>query len=362
MSVTETQWLRTRRYLERNRFELGVAAAGDYGDDERFFGTPLLTRSSFVPPDPIPLDAIELTLDARPAARPTSREYGAVLPAGERYRNYSDAYRELAVPARVLDNRETYRLTSADLATAPARLGFGLGRYFDGIDTGEAAAHAFAARRRGEDPGRIRDRIADPRDLSARPVNMAVSALTLRRDASTGDAEFFLHWRDPEKVAHAGGLFQVVPSGVFQASGEDACNRDNDFSLARFLAREYAEELGGRAEAYDNDDRGIDYTAWPFARDFLAHLSGGAIRAWCVGLGVDPLTYATDLIAVLVFDAGVFDSLFGQVVTENDEGRVLAGRPFTEAEVARLVARERMQAAGAGLLAAAWHHRSFILA
>jgi hypothetical protein len=72
---------------------------------------------------------------------------GAELPErpdGTRYRSYSEALRDLAAPA-VFENRPTYRLTEADL-TKP-RLAFTRGRYFDGVDTGEAAAHEYAATR-----------------------------------------------------------------------------------------------------------------------------------------------------------------------------------------------------------------------
>jgi hypothetical protein len=44
---------------------------------------------------------------------------------------------------------------------------------------------------------------------------VAISTLTLRRSAG-GDASFPLHWRDPAKVTHAGGLYQVIPVGIFQ--------------------------------------------------------------------------------------------------------------------------------------------------
>ena len=48
----------------------------------------------------------------------------------------------------MFENRPTYRLTEADL-TKP-RLAFTRGRYFDGVDTGEAAAHEYAAARLGQ--------------------------------------------------------------------------------------------------------------------------------------------------------------------------------------------------------------------
>lgn len=339
-SPDEREWLDVREYLQRNRYELGVEAAGEY--ENRAFGTPLLTRPDWLPETPIDLAGIRLTRKSGGSDVATSRAYGATLPTG--YDNYSDIFGRLAAP-RVFDNRPTYRLTDARLTESGGELAFSDGHYFDSLNTGEAAAHAYAARKLGRDGGSIRETIGDPCDPARRPVNLAVSALTLR-----GDAEFFLHWRDPAKVGHAGGLYQVVPSGVFQASA----GAEADFSLTRFLTREYAEELGGRDEEHGSE---FDYDNWPLA-DMVAD---GRARAWCLGLGVDPLTFATDLLAVVVFEPDAFDTLFGRVVTDNDEGRVLAGRPFTEAEIRRFVEHEPMQAAGAAILAGAWQHRQRLL-
>lgn len=360
---SERRWLEVRRFLERRRFELGVEAANEYGAHLRVSGTPLLTTPAWMPKAPIELDGIQLTLLDEDPERHSSSEYGAALPVasdGSSYEDYADVYQVLAAP-RVFENRSTYRLIKADLSTGSGNLVFGRGRYFDSLNTGEASAHAYAAATLGHDPGSIRRMIDDPCSLTQRPVNLAVSALTLRRDAATGYADFFLHWRDPGKVGHAGGLYQVVPSGVFQASGSGDWNHQNDFSLIRFLIRESAEELGGREEVYDNLDGALNYDEWQFARRLIDSLENGLVQAWCVGLGVDPLTFATDLLAVVVFDSAVFEELFGEVVPENDEGRVLSAKPFVEAEVMRLIERERMQAAGAALLAAGWQFRDLLL-
>ena len=245
------------------------------------------------------------------------------LPDGTRYRSYSEALRDLAAPA-VFENRPTYRLTEADL-TKP-RLAFTRGRYFDGVDTGEAAAHEYAATRlagrdehRRDEPGPVgpRARIADPCDLSRRPANLAITTLTLRFEAASGRAWFLLHWRDPAKVGHAGGMYQVIPVGVFQPSGEASWHEREDFSLWRCMLREFDEELRGSPE------RAMDYDTWPFARHMAAALDRGQIRAWCLGLGVDPLTYATDLLTVAVIDSRVFDELFSLDPRGNDEGSVL---------------------------------------
>jgi hypothetical protein len=87
----------------------------------------------------------------------------------------------------------------------------------------------------------------------------------------------------------------------------------------------------------------------------------GQVRAWCVGLGVDPLTFATDLLTVTVFDAAVYDEMFGALVRDNAEGTVLAARELDEATVAEMTGNKPMQAAGAALLALAFRHRSVLL-
>ena len=78
-------------------------------------------------------------------------------------------------------------------------------------------------------PAGLRASIGDPCDLRGRPANLAIAALTLRLDRATGRASFPLHWRDPAKVGHAGGLYQVIPVGVFQPAGEGAASERADF-------------------------------------------------------------------------------------------------------------------------------------
>lgn len=130
----------------------------------------------------------------------------------------------------MFENRGTYRLLEADLACDVPRLRFGRGRYFDSINTGEAAAHEYAASDLGQcGAGGLRDAIGGPCVPRRRPINVAISTLTIRHDHD--EATFYLHWRDPAKVGHAGGLYQVVPVGIFQPSGEAAWNERNDLSL-----------------------------------------------------------------------------------------------------------------------------------
>jgi hypothetical protein len=89
----------------------------------------------------------------------------------------------------------------------------------------------------------------------------------------------------------------------------------------------------------------VDYESWPFAVAMGEALRGGRIRAHCLGLGVDPLTFATDLLVAVVLEAPVFDALFGGWVAENEEGAVTE-RPFTATAIDGLP----MQAAGAALV------------
>ncbi len=304
----------------------------------------------------------------RPAALTALDRAAAPLlperPDGTRYLRYSDALRDLAAPA-VFENRVTYRLTEARLISGltpgASRLAFTRGRYFDGIDTGEAAAHEYAATRLGGRPAGLRALIADPCDLRRRPANLAISTLTLRLDRATGRASFLLHWRDPAKVGHAGGLYQVIPVGVFQPSGEAAWNERRDFSLWRSMIREFDEELRGRSEEYGSEASPVDYDSWPFARHMADALDRGQIRVWCLGLGADPLTYATDLLTVAVIDSGVFDELFSLSPRPNAEGSVLAAREFAAHVIDRIVTSEPVQAAGVAVLRLAWRHRETLI-
>lgn len=374
LTASERRWLDVRAELREHRFELGRNAVERAPDAARVGSTPLLTTSQWLPAEPIPLREIEL--EFRPEApyaglTGSEAEFDGVLPRGADGRRY-DSYSAAVVGldgGGAFENRGTYRLLDADLAGPGGRLAFGLGRYFDSMNVGDAYAHEYVDGGGGEGP--LRDALADPRDPALRPVNVAISTLTLRLDRGTGEATFVLHWRDPALVGHAGGLHQVLPVGVFQATAETPAHERHDFSLWRCMLREYAEELLGRPERYGEAGRLFDYDAWPFGARMTAGLGAGRIRAYCLGMGVDPLTLATDLLTVAVFDADLYDELFGQLVDTNDEGRVLSGVdgvdgvgdgiPFTAANVERFVRRERMQAAGAAVLERAWDHRGAIL-
>jgi len=372
-TASEAEWLRINAYCQRERHVLAVRAAAGYPPGLRLAGTPLFAPPAWRRPAPVPLDGVRL--EFRPdAPRPDVPDLAALVPAalptrgdGSRYRRFSDVIAELAAPS-VFENRPTYRLIEADLAgTGPGgpRLAFGRGRFFDGVDTGGAAAHEYAAAQlaaagaAGRCP--YRAALGGPAGLARRAAPLAVSALTLRHDRRAGTATFPLHYREPGKVSHAAGLYQVLPVGVFQPSGEAPWNEANDFSLWHGLLREYAEELLGADEEYGSELAPIDYQAWPLARAMTDGLAGGRVRAWCLGLGADPLTFAIDLLAVVVIDAPLYDDLFGDAVDANAEGRVTAARPFDRQSVGALLRDAPLQAAAEALLTVALEHRGNLL-
>jgi hypothetical protein len=365
---SEEQWLRVSDYLRGNRYSLAVEAAREYRDDARLAGTPLLSAPAWRLQAPIPLTSIRL--EFRPQTPPpVLPDLASVAPFalptrldGSRYRRYCDVIESLAAPA-VFENRPIYRLVSADLAGDEPRLTFARGRFFEGINVGGPAAFEYAASALGvTDRRAYREAFGDPVNLNVRSSAMATCALTLRYDRATGTATFPMHYRDPALVGHAGGLYQVIPVGIFQPSGEAAWNSGNDFDLWRGLLREYAEELLGESEEYGSEDAPIDYASWPLARAMTDALAAGEIRAYCLGLGTDPLTFAMDLLAVVVIDAPLYDELFGALVADNAEGRVIAPRVFDEAAIKELTTSAPLQAAAAALLTLAYQHRDVLLA
>jgi len=370
LTADQRDWLTVNAHLRAKRYELAVQAAGEYPADARVAGTPLLALPAWLPVHPVPLGDIRLTFDPvpPPAVLDVPRVAPYLLPErgdGTRYRRHCDVVADLAPPA-IFENRPTYRPVAADLAGVGPHLTCTRGRFFDGVDVGGAVAHEYAAAQLPGPGGqarqqRLRAAIGDPRDLRARPSAIAVAALTLRHDRAAKTATFPLHWRDPKRVGHAGGMVQVIPVGIFQPSGEAPWNEANDFSLWRGLLREFAEELLGADEDHGSETAPIDYDRWPLAARMTAALGDGRIRAYCLGLGADPLTLAMDLLTVVVIDAPLYDELFGTAVSANAEGTVLRPRPFDEATVTELIDGHPVQAAGAALLTLAVRHRKVLL-
>ena len=386
------QWRAVRGVLTANRLELGRVAVGLYPGMPRAGAADLLCREEWLPGTPLGLDDLLVTWDGGDGDLPDGDRrlveqtagYGVapehVLPLrheGGRYPSYADAVAALD-PPELLENRPCYRLLDARLTGTPG-LRVGGTSYFAGMDLGHAVAHELAAvwERRGSAVRMtdlpLRALAGDPCELARRPALVAITTLTLRRDSS-GAASFVLHWRDPAKVNHGGGLYQVMPVGLFQPVTEAVAALRHDLSLWKSMAREFSEEFLGTPEDYPTSGGLLDYEGWPFYRRLTAARREGRLAVRCLGLGVDPLTFATDVLAVAVFDAPLFDAEFAHLVTLNAEGRVItggtggtgggpAGIPFTAETITRLTGgREPLQASGVAVLNLAWQHRAQLLA
>lgn len=350
-------WREVRHYLNGHRHRLARLAGRFYPDVPKVGSVSLLTREAWVPARPTDLHRLVLEWTDHvppPLLTGAEPEAGTALPAG--FTTYAEAMEGVERPG-MFENRPCYRL----LGVSWPRLRFTRGRYFEGVNVGEAVAHEFAAAHLCA-AARLpfRSLAGDPTALDRRAVLPAISVLTLRRDSHSGQMTFVLHWRDPARVAHGGGLYQVMPVGVFQPSKESPRAERADFDLWKCVVREYGEEFLGRSEEYGE---GFDYETWPLYRQMTDARESGALRCLMLGLGVDPLSFATDFLAVTVIDAPVFDALFGDLVTLNEEGKVIGttGIPFDDDSVSRYIHHEPMQAAGAAVLELAWKHREALV-
>jgi len=377
---SQQEWRKLRRALNSGRGDLARVAASLYSPELLATGAPFLAPGAWTPAHLLPLE--DITLEWEDTMTPilvtgTEAEACGVLPlrvSGKRYDRYTSAIRYLDPPA-LFENRPSYRLLDADLAGATPRLRFGLGTYFDKLDLSEAIAHELAgATDRKPEPGwedlPLRGLVGDPFDLRRRAVMPAIETLTLRRNTKTDQATFFLHWRDPEKVATAAGIHGLIPAGEFQPSTIATWDRENDFDLWRNIVREYSEELLGEPERDGSQGVPLDYESWPLYRGLQAARAAGKVRPFCLGIGLDTLTLTATILTAVVIDDDVFDTLFGDFVSVNAEGilvtasdttAVTDGLPFDEPCVHRLLTEEPMASPGACILDRAWRHRHQLL-
>lgn len=373
-------WLHTRRLMNQHRFELTKVVTELYPVESRLGQTGILVPDAWRVPHPIDIGKVTLTwLDDPPAPAVTGRqaETRALRPLdsqGRLYGSYHRAIRDLDRP-RLFENRLCYRLVDV---TTDDREGISLAlgnmSYFDMIDVGEALAHEAALA--GLDPSGaiVRERISwsrlpfrrltrDPFALGTYPLMLSVSTLTIRE--SRAGATFYMLRRSPAKVAIAGGMLSVFPTGVFQPASIVPAPESPDFNLWRNIMREYSEEYLGNPE-HDGDGQPIDYANQEPFRSFDEARRSGKIRVYCVGLGIDALNYVGDVLTVAVFDAEAFDAVFRDMVQLNDEGEVATDGDqeaftFDRQTIQRLLANEPLAPSGAACLHLAWQHHAAIL-
>jgi hypothetical protein len=379
--ASQHEWRLVRQHLNSRRSDLAKAAARLYAHDIRVGRAALLTCPTWMPARPIELSKVALDwTDEPPPALVDGTELEATAQCPlrtpvRRYARYTAAVRYVDAPM-LFENRPSFRLLDAGWNRAGGNLRFGLSTYFDKLAVAEALGHelAGAALRGSIDGVQWTDlpfrRLVDPFDLAGRHVVPAITTLTLRRDRKQGAATFLLHWRDPARVATAGGIYDVIPAGEFQPSGIAPGSRAADLDLWRNMVREFSEELCGDPEHDGSQGAAVDYDVWPFYRAMTRARASGRLTAYCLGIGVDALTLAATIPTVVVIDGDAFDELFGDVVDANAEGVTIrsidgeasaTGVAFTESNVRRLLDDEPIAPPGAACLELAWQHREMLL-
>lgn len=370
VQASHDQWRATRASLNGNRHRLAQTAAGLYGP-VRLGDTGLIAGAGWIPDGPVDLRDVDLVerSDAPPplldGTEPQSALVRPMRSLVEPYARYTQAIRDLNQP-RLFENRMCWRLVDVDWSDGKGRLGCGDSTYFSSVDMAEVLAHeiAYVAL---DDAGQVRTPVmrdlpyrrlvADPFDMGRRSLVSAISTLTIR----AGDKPtFLLHRRDPRSVASAGGMLQVIPSGIFQPSSIVPAAREADFSLWRNIQREYSEELLGNPEC-DGDGQPVDYSVEPFATLDAAR-ADGRLRVYAIGVALDALTLIGEILTVAVFEPALFDQVAADFVDRNDEGQVVAERvAFTEGAIRDLLDGGRVAPAGAGCIDLAWRWREQIL-
>ncbi|MGI8715517.1 MAG: helix-turn-helix domain-containing protein [Solirubrobacteraceae bacterium] len=383
IAASRLTWRAQRRWLNSHRSELARLAVDLYPAEQRIPRAPLLARPDWLPPSPIELRSLCLSLDESEhgtvvdGSEPESARVRPLRVADSRFEHYTSAIKYLD-PPQLFESRPSYRLLGG--SPTAGHMAFGLAAYFDKLDISEAVGHEIAAACMDDPavlarPGRglrpllpFRELIGDPFDPLRRAIVPAITTLTIRLRRYPAEPSFLLHWRDPSRVATAGGVYDVVPAGEFQPSSVALWDRRNDFDLWRNIVREYSEELLGEPEHDGTRTRPIDYRNWPLYEFLDRSLADGAVTAHVLGLALDALTLAATILTVVVLDDDAFRTAFRNVVRYNDEGEIVgvgedaaAGVPFTAASVDRMLASEPMASPGAGCLALAWQHRAVLL-
>ncbi|MFJ7272903.1 XRE family transcriptional regulator [Kitasatospora sp. NPDC098663] len=381
VTISQNAWRNVRHYLNTHRNELSRAASALYPIEFHVPGTALLMPPEWAPSAPVEIERIRLRWVGGAATKaplidgsePEARQILPMYSPSRSFERYTQAIRYIDSPS-LFENRPSYRLTGVEWGRdGDGELSFGLATYFDKLDVSEALGHELAAVTTeglatwARLP--FRRLVSDPFDVDLRAVVPAITTLLIRVRPS-GKASFLLHWRDPGKVATAGGLYDTIPAGEFQPSAIAGDPAGSDFDLWRNIVRELNEELLGAPEYDGSGSRPLDYDRWPLYRALERARRTRRIRLYCFGVGCDALTLAATIPTALVIEDEVFEELFGEVVKTNAEGVTVtewngqdtsAGIPFTEQNVLQFIRSEPMASPGAACLALAWKYRDLLL-
>lgn len=381
VATSQAEWLHTRARLNEYRSTLTRLATDLYPSNVRLGHTGILAPPEWLPDTPFNLDAIKLNLRESmplPAVNGKQAEARPLHPLdspGKHYEAYHRAMRDIASP-RLFENRLSYRLLDFEQVEGEANLSLGLMRYFDMIDVGETLAHELAQASVSRD-GKInahraswsnlpfRRLVRNPFATETYPLLLSISTLTIR--LSEAGATFVLLRRGVERVAIAGGMLSVMPTGVFQPASLLPSDPSQDLNIWHNMMREFSEEFLGNPE-HDGSGDPIDYERQEPFRSLNVARDSGRIRTLCLGAGIDALNMVGDIFTVAVFDADVFDEIFRDLVEVNEEGSVESSGShrehftFDESTIRDLLRNHPMAPSGAACLMLAWKHRSIIMA
>jgi hypothetical protein len=345
---------------------------------------PLLVKPGWIAEAPLRLDAVrpdwktpekaKQDADFEPALEFASR---CLAGSGQLGNTYHKVIKLLERPdERLFFNGSSFRLLDVAVGQDsespekfPVTLTFTAGWYFDALDTTDVLGYETAAL--GLGPRRLdhwrkmrgpyRRWLGDPFNLQKRCAIPGVNTLTIRLGEPA--PTFILHERNLQN-ATSQGVTHVAPAGEFQPRDQSTLASIVDLDLWNNITREYAEELLGLNEARDQP-HGLRLNA---RLDEVASALDDArarrdIDVWYLGVGLDPLTWKPEILTVAVFKPEVFDTIFRDIVTENDEGKLMFPdegstrmTPFTEDNV-KPSFRDRLLPAGAACLELAWRYR-----
>jgi transcriptional regulator with XRE-family HTH domain len=381
VTASQEHWRSVRRHLIERGTALAKQAAELYSATLRVPQAPTtIALPSWLPPDPVPLDAVTLEWEPR-APRPVlvgeEAELRPILPLRtprHAFNRYTSAMRYLN-PPRLFENRPSYRLLEVSLTpSGPGSLRFGLSTFFDKLDVSEALTHEFTAASMAGEPSweqlPFRALLTEPFDLTNRTVCPGIATLTLRRNTTDGSATFFLLGRDPAKVAVGGRQYGVVPSGEFQPASIAPESMETDLDLWRNMVREYSEELLGQPEYDGSSGQGLDYECWPFYRDMQRARKTRQLRAYVLGVVLHALSLNAVVLTAVVIDDIVFDDIFRDLVGANAEGSIISsldhetsirGLPFEAEIVEQLLSKAPLGGTSAACIATAWNHRARLI-
>jgi len=272
---------------------------------------PVVTKAEWLPVRPIPLNEFDRELQKHwiPDQPEPPHPQLPVL----RGENYAKFVRRMAPKVRQ-DDDFCYRLLEVRTEKDKLTCVFSPSRYSQFISSCAVLGYEVAEwyMKNQQKRGRRRPR-TNGVDLPARGQPRAIfnfenrsacpATSTILILVNTGKENcFYLHRRvSPELFDSPGGL-HVVPSGQFQPDGTEDVYHDRDFSLTRTVMRELAEELLGVAEVEKSIWNDKDFYEDPRVQPFVAGLENGAVRAYFLGLGIDPLPTKPDFFAALVVD------------------------------------------------------------